>query len=168
MLKAVSSELAHKSEAGAVVVGVEGEADVQAAVDHLSPLADRILVERMIEAPVAELIVGINRDPVFGLTLLLGSGGVLVELLDDTVSLLLPTDRDEIARALASLKAGALIDAYRGGRTGNLDAAIDAVEAIIAFAMANAGTLYELDVNPLLVTEDSAVAVDALIRMSQD
>ena len=168
VLKAVSSELAHKSEAGAVLVGIDVDAGVQAAAESLAAISDRILVEEMVEAPVAELIVGISRDSVFGLTLLLGTGGTLVELLDDTVSLLLPTDRHSIIAAISSLKAGAMINGYRGRTGGNLDAVVDAVEAIVAFAIANAGNLYELDVNPLQVTERRAVAVDALIRMSQD
>ena len=168
VLKAVSSELAHKSEAGAVLVGIDVDAGVQAAAESLAAISDRILVEEMVEAPVAELIVGISRDSVFGLTLLLGTGGTLVELLDDTVSLLLPTDRHSIIAAISSLKAGAMINGYRGRTAGNLDAVVDAVEAIVAFAIANAGNLYELDVNPLQVTERRAVAVDALIRMSQD
>lgn len=168
VLKAVSRELAHKSEAGAVIVGVDIDAGVHAVAERLATISERILVEEMIEAPVAELIVGVSHDPVFGLTLLLGTGGTLVELIDDTVSLLLPADRDAIVAAIGSLKAGAIINAYRGGRAGNIDAVADAVEAITDFAIANAGRLYELDVNPLLVTERRAVAVDALIRMSRD
>ena len=168
VLKAVSHELAHKSEAGAVVVGLETAADIRAAAERLAKISGQILVEQMVDGTVAELIVGVSRDPVFGLTLLLGTGGTLVELIDDTVSLLLPADRDTIVAAIETLQAGALINAYRGGKAGNLAAVVDAVEAVTAFAVANAGTLYELDVNPLLVTEERAIAVDAFIRMSRN
>ncbi len=95
---------------------------------------------------------------------MIGSGGTLVELLDDTVSLLLPVSRDEIRMAVASLKAGKLINAYRGGNAGNLDAVLDAIEAIARYAEQHNDSLLELDVNPLLVTPDAAVAVDAFIR----
>jgi acetyl-CoA synthetase len=164
VLKAVSSRLAHKSEAGAVVVGLKDATELGAAAARLADRYDRFLVEQMIRPVVAELIVGVSRDPTFGLSLLIGTGGVLVELLDDTVSLLLPVQREEARMALASLKAGALLGGYRGGPAGDVEAALDAIEAIAAFATEHADSLLELDVNPLLVTPQGAIAADALIR----
>ncbi len=113
---------------------------------------------------VAEVIIGISRDETFGLNLLIGSGGTLVELVDDTVSLLLPLQREEIASAIKSLKLGVLMDAYRGGKSGDFDALVDAVVAVAEYAVANNDTLIELDVNPLIVQPVGAVAVDGLIR----
>ena len=165
VLKALSAQLAHKSEAGAVAVGLSDAVAVQKATDRMATDFDRFLVEQMIEPAVAELIVGVSRDDTFGLTLLVGTGGTLVELLDDTVWLLLPVQREEIKAAVASLKASTLIDAYRGGPAGNLDAVLDAIEAITRYAEANRNTLIELDVNPLIVTPDDAIAADALIRI---
>ncbi len=165
VLKALSAQLAHKSEAGAVAVGLNDAVAVQKATDRMAADFDRFLVEQMVEPAVAELIVGINRDDTFGLTLLVGTGGTMVELLDDTVSLLLPVQREEIKAAVASLRAGALIHGYRGGPAGDLDAVLDAIEAIARYAEANSDTLIELDVNPLIVTPDAAVAADALIRI---
>jgi acetyl-CoA synthetase len=164
VLKAAASGLAHKSEAGAVVVGLSGDNELQEAVARMAGQFDRFLVEKMVGPAIAELIVGISRDPMFGLTLLIGVGGILVELLNDTVSLLLPVQREEIKAALASLKAGALIDAYRGGPAGDLETVLDAIEAIVAFAASHADDLHELDVNPLVVTPSDAIVVDALIR----
>ncbi len=178
-LKALGPALAHKTEAGAVALGLASEDAVAGAVAEISAnlarrdvRAEAFLVERMVEAPVAELIVGIKRDPVFGLALVLGSGGVLVELLRDSATLLLPTDRRTVAEALAGLKGAPLLAGFRGRPKGDLDAAIDAVMAVAAFAVAHRGNLAELDVNPLLVLPEDhggaagAVAVDALIRMS--
>jgi len=164
VLKAVSSALAHKSEAGAVAVGLDTAAAVRDATDRMAKKFDRFIVEKLVGPTVAELIVGVSRDKTFGLTLLIGTGGTLVELLDDTVSLLLPVQRDEIAAAVRSLKAGALIDAYRGGPAGDFETVLDAIEAIAAYAVDHADSLQELDVNPLLVTTGAAVAVDVLIR----
>jgi acetate---CoA ligase (ADP-forming) len=96
--------------------------------------------------------------------LVIGAGGILAELLDDTATLLLPTDRGEIERALQSLKVWKLVEGYRG-KTGNPLAVIEAVEAVARFAEAYDGQIEELDVNPLLVLPDSAVAVDAFLRM---
>jgi acyl-CoA synthetase (NDP forming) len=165
VLKAVSSELAHKSEAGAVAVGLSDAAAVQEATTRMSARFDRFLVEAMARPMAAELIVGVSRDHSFGLSLLVGTGGTLVELLDDTVSLLLPVQRDDIANAIESLKVAKIINGYRGGPTGDMDAVLNAVEAIAAYATANNDRLLELDVNPLLVTPDAAIAVDAFIRV---
>ena len=167
VLKAVSSELAHKSEAGAVAIGLNNEDDLRAAAERMAVDFDRFLVEEMVGPAVAELIVGVSGDPTFGLTLLLGTGGTLVELLDDTVSLLLPVRRDTLRGAIASLKAGALIDAYRGGPAGDIEAVLDAIEAIAGFAISNSDRLYEMDVNPLIVLAHGAVAADAFIRLAE-
>lgn len=164
VLKAVADELAHKSEAGAVVVGLQDSSAVRAATDRMAQYFERFLVEEMVQPTVAELIVGVSRDASFGLTLLIGTGGTMVELVRDTRSLLLPVHRHDIATALDSLIAGSLLKGYRGGAVGDREAALDAIEAIAKFALDNRDNLLELDVNPLLVTPHAAVAVDAFIR----
>jgi acetate---CoA ligase (ADP-forming) len=116
----------------------------------MATLADEVLVEQMVEDAVCELIVGIKTDAQFGLALVIGAGGVLTELLGDSVTLLLPTERAEIAAALSRLRISRLIDGFRG-RAGDRDAAITAIEAIARFALDHAASLEELDVNPLLV-----------------
>lgn len=130
----------------------------------MMPHYHRFLVEKMASPTVTEIIIGVGRDPTFGLTLLLGAGGTLVELLDDTVSLLLPVQRQEIHAALKSLKVGQLVAGYRGGACGDFDAIIDAVEAVAAYALANNASLVELDINPLIVMPHGVMAVDAFIR----
>ena len=129
-------------------------------------LAEEVIVERMVTGAVAELIIGLKSDPQFGLALVLGAGGILTELLKDSATLILPTSRPEIERALQSLKVWKLIEGFRG-KSGDRDGVVRAVEAIAAFAEAERGLIEELDVNPLLVLPpgQGAVAVDALIRM---
>jgi len=166
VLKVASPAIAHKTEAGGVVLGLRSRAAVAEAAGRLRRLAPRLLVERMGEGSVAELIVGLTRDPQFGLALVVGAGGVLTELLADTVTLLLPTTRAEIEHALASLRVWTLVRGFRG-RHGDAAAVIRAIEAVAAFALAHQDRVEELDVNPLLVLSDGAVAVDALIRMRQ-
>jgi acetyl-CoA synthetase len=118
----------------------------------------------MVTGAVAELIIGLKTDPQFGTALVIGAGGILTELLKDTVTLILPTSRAEIERALKSLKVWKLIDGFRG-KSGDQRAVIKAVEAVAVFAEAHRGLVEEVDVNPLLVLADGAVAVDAFIRM---
>ena len=129
---------------------------------------DRFLVEKMVGPAVAEIIVGISRDSAFGLTLLIGAGGTLVELLDDTASLLLPAQRHDIEAAIRTLKVARLVDSYRGSEPGDFDAIVDTVAAIAGYAVENNDTLAELDINPLLVLSKGAVVVDAFVRKRID
>jgi len=161
--------VAHKSEAGAVRLNLGSAADVEAAARALGAIGDGLLVEKMTTDAVAELIVGVTRDPQFGLLMTIGAGGVLVELLGDSASLLLPTRDEEILAAILSLKTAPLLQGFRGRPGSDVQAAVAAARAIADFAEAHADTLEELDVNPLLVRPEGqgAVAVDALIRMRQ-
>jgi acyl-CoA synthetase (NDP forming) len=113
------------------------------------------------------LIIGIKRDEQFGPALVIGAGGILVELMTDSVSLLLPVDREAVAAALGSLKVAKLLRGYRGKPAGDIEAVIDAILSIAAFAEDHWEELQELDVNPLLVLPEGrgVVAVDALICM---
>jgi acetyl-CoA synthetase len=165
VLKALADGLAHKSEAGGVAVGLDSEDAVRRAAAGMAGVAERFLVERMVEGAVLELLVGVQRDPRLGLGLTLGAGGVLVELVDDTATLLLPTTRAAIRAALSGLRVGPVLEGFRG-RAADLEAVVSAVEAIARFATDHADRLVEIEVNPLLVLPEGAVAVDALIRLA--
>lgn len=165
VLKALG--VAHKTEHGAVRVGIQGADAVAAAARELLPLGDgRVLLEARVENVVAELIIGIVRDPAFGLMLTIGSGGTLVELLGDSATLLLPTTAADIRRALAGLRCAPLLDGYRGRPKADVAAVVRAVEAVAAFAAAHQDSLAELDVNPLAATPEGAFALDALLRVA--
>ena len=161
--------LAHKTEAGGLRLNLADAEALRAAAAELAPLGKELYVERMIAAPLAELIVGITADPPFGLVLTLGSGGVLVELLRDTATLPLPATREEIAAALDGLKSAPLLAGYRGGPRGDLAAALTAIQAVQAFALAEAGSIVELEINPLIVCAEGrgAFAADALVVMKE-
>ncbi|WP_019528494.1 acetate--CoA ligase family protein [Dasania marina] len=178
VVKMVSKDLPHKTEAGAVKVNIktpaEAAAVAQEMVTRLSlshPQLDtsRILIEKMSAAPVTELIVGIKREQGFGLSLVIGAGGILVELMKESVSLLLPTSRDAVRDAIKQLKVYKLIEGFRGKEPGDLEATVDAVMAVANFAVDNADKVLELDVNPLMVLPQGqgAVAVDALISRAE-
>jgi acyl-CoA synthetase (NDP forming) len=119
----------------------------------------------MVESPVAEVIVGVKRDEQFGPALVVGSGGILVELVADSRSLLLPVTRNDVRHAIESLAVSKLINAYRGGVQGDIDALVDAVMSVTAYAEEHWSTLLELDVNPLMVLPagKGTVAADALV-----
>ena len=168
VVKAVSDTIAHKTEAGAVKLNLKSASEVEAAAKAMAHLSDRVLVEAMQSGIVAEMIIGVTRDPLFGPTLTFGSGGILVELLKDAASLLLPTSREAVEHAFDHLKLAHLVDGFRGRAKGDRKAAIDAIMAVAAYAEHERDTLVELDVNPVLILEQGAVAVDAMIRIIKD
>ncbi len=160
--------VAHKSEAGAVRLNLKTAEDVKAAATALLPLGTGLYVERMVQGGVAELIVGFTCDAVFGPVMTLGSGGVLVELLKDSATLLLPASRVEIETALRGLKLFPLLDGYRGRARADLAAAVDAIAGIADFVVAQSHAIEELDVNPLIVCKqgEGAWIADALLVLS--
>ena len=161
--------VAHKSEAGAVRLNLRSANEVEAAAGELLGLGGGLLVETMVTGAVAELLVGVTRDPQFGLMMTVGAGGVLVELLGDAASLLLPISAEEVRQALLSLKTAPLLLGFRNRPVGDIDAAVAAVCNIARLAEAHADTLEELEVNPLIVSPagQGAVAADALIRVRE-
>ena len=177
VLKAVGTSFLHKSELGAVKTGLTCSGEVGHALDDIinsvthqagnerALHADNFLVERMITGAVAELIIGIKRDRQFGPALVIGAGGVLVEIVKDSISLLLPATREEVARALDSLMVSRLLKGYRGRPAGDIEACVDAILNIAAFAQDHWDSLRELDVNPLMVLPrgQGVVAADALL-----
>lgn len=168
-VKAVARELTHKSDLGAVRIGLETPSAIEAAARDLLPLGDGLLVERMVGDGVAEVIVGVIRDPQVGLVLLIGSGGELVELAGDRAVLLPPASREEIEAAIAELKTAALIAGFRGRPSGDRAALVDAILAVQRFALAHADRLIELDINPLIVRPAGrgVAAVDAVMRLAE-
>ncbi|TCA47034.1 CoA-binding protein [Rhizobium leguminosarum bv. viciae] len=163
VLKALG--IAHKTEAGAVALNLQYMQAVSNAAAAMPPNAG-YLVEKMIDSPVAELIVGAIRDPVFGLSLTLGAGGIFVELFEDSVILPLPATKTDIHAAISRLKLAKLIYGYRGRPKGDLEAAVGAVSATADYVVKNAASLEELDINPLMVLPEGhgVVVVDALVR----
>lgn len=169
-VKSVGSAIAHKTEMGAVRLRLADPAAVRAAATELANLGEALLIEQMVSDSVAELIVGFNRDATFGWHLLLGSGGIMVNLIGDTRIRMAPASRSEILTAIRGLKAGAILAGYRGQRAGDIDAAADAVLSLQDFVFKERRRLLELEVNPLIVRPAGlgAVAVDALVRIGEE
>ena len=156
----------HKTDAGAVVVGLGGPHDVDAAARRLAPDGDgAVLVESCVDGAVAELLVGVRSAPPVGMLLTLGAGGVLAELLDDTASLLLPVARTDVLAALQGLRVWKLLNGYRGQPPAAVDAAVEAVCAL-ARLVRDDPSIIEAEINPLIVTPDRAVAADALLLVN--
>jgi hypothetical protein len=118
---------------------------------------------------VAEILVGVIIDAHFGLTLVLGAGGILTELLTDSVTLLPPYTHETVLKGLQRLRVYRLLGGYRGKPAGDVPALLDAILAVARYAEDQLAVLVELDVNPIIVRPvgSGAVAVDALIRLGK-
>ena len=160
--------VAHKTDVGGVRLDLRSADEVSAAALAMLGLSESILIERMVEGVVAELIVGVARDEQFGPYLVVGGGGILVELMKDSASLLLPVTREEALRALGELRCAPLLNCYRGCPQADLNAAADVILAVAGMVEKDPSSIVELDINPLFVLAEGegAVAVDALIRLN--
>jgi hypothetical protein len=170
-LKIVSGDLAHKSDVGGVALNLRQDeiasavASMTLEVARRAPLAriDGYLVSEMVCGGV-EVIVGARRDPLFGPVILVGLGGVLVELFKDVSLRLAPVTPDTARDMLAELKALPLLTGYRGKPAADIAALAEAVAAVSRFAADNADTLESVEINPLVVLPRGAFALDAVIE----
>lgn len=175
-LKVLSPDIAHKSEVGGVALGLQGDGAVAGAyAAMMASLAERepqARIEGVLVAPMRsgglELLVGVARDPQWGLVCAVGLGGFWVEALNDTALVLLPATREDVVRALRSLRSARALDGYRGLPAADLEAVADAVVRIGEAAMALGDDLAALEVNPLFVASSQVEALDALAVFSGD
>jgi acyl-CoA synthetase (NDP forming) len=167
VIKASGAHLAHKTEVGGVVLNIRSETEARSAAERLGRLSDSLLVEEMFTDGVAEILIGVIVDPQFGQVLVLGAGGILTEILSDSVSLLPPWTRAAVESALQRLRMRRLLNGYRGKPSADVAALIDTILAVAQYATAHLPTLVEIDVNPVIVRPagQGAVAVDTMIRM---
>ncbi|MBS7700240.1 MULTISPECIES: acetate--CoA ligase family protein [unclassified Chelatococcus] len=172
VVKGLSDRVAHKSEHGLVALGLNGDADLAAALDRVrrnlaeaDPEAGSLLVEEMIGGGL-EAILGVQRDPILGPMVVVGAGGILVELLDDVAVLAPPFTAEELSVALDRTRFGRLLRGFRGQKP-DRDALITASVAIGKLALSEP-RLESLDINPLFVMETGVCAIDAKIFVAME
>lgn len=175
-VKLIDAEISHKSELGALRLGVADLAGAEAAAEEIaravagqdaSLATDRFLLEQMIGDGVAEVCVGVLRIDGLGLALTLAAGGRLTEILRDRCLLMLPASRDEIETAFERLAIARLVDGYRGAAPADRDALFDAIECVGRFAYEHRAQLLELEINPLILRPagHGVAAADAILRL---
>ena len=170
-LKVQSAALPHKSDVGGVALGIANEETLRRAFATMRArlrgvVADGAVAGYLVQQMAAsgvEVFVGVKHDATYGLALLLGPGGVLVETMRDVAVGLLPVTAAEVERMIARTTLDRLFAGVRGGKPVNRPAVVDAVLAVSRFAQDHADSLVELDLNPLIADEARAVAVDALL-----
>ena len=171
VMKASSPDLLHKSDLGLVKVGVSSAADVKRAyaelVDAVATRAPKarlegVIVSEMVSGGV-ECAVGVSQDDLFGPTIMFGLGGVFIEVLKDVTFRIPPFDKAEARRMIEEVKGFPLLTGARGRPKADLSALVDAIMKVQRLAVDHAGSLAELDINPLVVLPKGAVALDALV-----
>ena len=173
VLKMISPLLAHKTEAGAVVLNLKEENAVSNAALRMTAdvfaynpkvVTDQFLVEAMLEKPLVELIINLRSDPQFGAALVLGSGGILVELVADSVTLLLPATQEDIVCALKALRVSGLLEGFRGQKKADIQKISMEIHRLCIAYLDDQKSIAEIEINPFFVYSDQVCAVDALLH----
>ena len=176
-LKVQSPDITHKTEAGAVALGIAGDAAVREAyrkilanakAAHPDAAIEGVLIQQMAPAGI-EVILGVTRDPVFGPMLMVGLGGIHVEVLRDVAFSPVPIGPGDALALLGDLKGAALLDGVRGAPPADRAALAELIAALSRFAADHAGQIDEIDMNPVIVHPkgQGLTIVDALIVKRQ-
>ena len=167
------TDSAHKTEQNGVLLHLNDDDAITNAWHALSS-SGAVLAEEMVNDGIAEVIIGVARDPILGLHLVIGMGGILAELTRDTALVMLPASREDITAAIDSTMVAALLAGYRGKPQGDQEALLDLIMAVQDFAINHQSRLMEMDINPVIIRPKTragrgagAVAVDALIRWAK-
>ena len=156
--------LAHKSEANAIELNIDNRRELERAIQRIN-CDGGCLIEEYIEGGVAELLASVELDPVHGLLMTIGAGGIYTEVLQDTQHCLIPASREELGRRLQRLRCAPLLNGFRGRATVDRERLLDALESVQQAALQLGDRLVELEINPLICTADACVAADALLAV---
>ena len=173
-LKVVSEDITHKSDAGGVMLDIADADAVAVAYEAILSNSLAAVPEAEIEgvavqnmAPAGtEVIVGMTTDPQFGPVVMFGLGGVMVEVMKDVTFRVLPLTKRDVRQMVADIKGRVILDGVRGAPPADVEAIQDALLKVADFVSANP-QVRELDLNPILVNENGAVAVDARIVIAK-
>lgn len=172
VLKAVAAAITHKSDAGLVRLGLSRAADVRAVHDELVATCaglgvetEGVLVAEQVTGGV-EMVLGLQRDPEFGPVLMVGMGGIWLELFADVAFASVDLDRDGALAAIARTKAHRLLSGYRGSAPVDVIALADAMVALARLGRDHGDIIEAVDINPILVRSDGAVALDGLVILT--
>jgi len=172
VMKISSPDITHKSDVGGVILDLRSEAMVKSAFEQMTSFVKKTLpsarihgvtVQRMIEAKNSvEMILGTKKDPVFGTVIMAGMGGITAELFNDSVIEFPPLNERLAIRMLESLKIWPLLNGYRGKPKLRVDKLIETLIRL-SYVAADYPEIKELDINPLVVTPDEVIALDARV-----
>jgi succinyl-CoA synthetase beta subunit len=170
-LKACSPELMHKTEADAIALDLQSPSDIQVAFKQVTQARDAaiegVLVQEMI-AGQRELVLGLTRDPQFGPCIMLGLGGIMTEILKDTVFRVAPVNRFDVQEMAGELKSKAIFDSFRGQAPADMEVIYQSLIAIGQIGLENE-EISEIDINPMIIDKNGrVVAADALVVLGAE
>lgn len=174
VLKIASPDIIHKTDAGGVKVGLNHATEVRKAHEEIINSVRRKYPKAKIEGvsvqamarPGIEIIVGMSKDPQFGLVIMFGLGGIFVEVLKDVSFRLIPIGKRDAEAMIKEIKGYALLNGYRGQEPASIPALVDVLMKVSAL-IEKTPEIKELDLNPVFAYKDSAVAVDARIVLEE-
>lgn len=163
-LKTAAPEIHHKTDAGGVLLGIHDEDTLRSAYNEMaSRLGPEVIVTEMVSGD-AEWSLGVVNDPDFGPAIMIGPGGIFIELVPERAVLMAPFDVKTARRAILSLRTAKLLTGYRGSKPLALNALAEAASRLSMLAHDYRHVIEELDINPVLVSEHAATPVDVLIK----
>ena len=175
VVKMIGNNLEHKTDAGAIALNLSSCEEVEIAVDRMKKdvylydskaVSEKFLVEKMLERPIAELLVNVRTDSQFGMVMTMAAGGILTELLNDAITILLPTNRNDLEYALNSLKISKLFDGFRGREKIDMEQLLTSLLDLVDGVLNEAIHIKEIEINPLFVFKENVCAVDVLMSVA--
>ncbi|NHJ46377.1 MAG: acetyl-CoA synthetase [Asgard group archaeon] len=175
VMKIISPQIVHKTDAGGVKLNLTSEVSVVTAYKEIMKNAFKydskaeirgVLIEKMVK-PSTEIIIGVTRDPTFGPAIMFGLGGIFVELLKDVSFRIAPLEKKDAKQMIQEIKALPMLQGFRGGPNVNLALIEDALLKISEFVVEYIDDVLEIDLNPIFAYDDKILTVDARIILTE-
>jgi len=175
VMKILSPQIIHKTDAGGVRLNIKSEEETREAFDEIVACAKNydskaeirgVLIEKMVK-PSTEIIVGVTRDPTFGPAIMFGLGGIFVELLKDVSFRIAPINKDDALEMIHEIKALPMLQGFRGGPNVKLELIVDILLKISQLTIDYIDDILEIDLNPIFAYDDKILTVDARIILTK-
>ena len=175
VMKIVSPQVIHKTDAGGVKLNVNSDNEVAAAFDEITRNARNynakadirgVLIEKMVK-PSTEIIIGVTRDPTFGPAIMFGLGGIFVELLKDVSFRIAPITQSDAKEMINEIKALPMLQGFRGGPNVDLKNIVETLLKVSKFTIDYIDDILEIDLNPIFAYDDHLLTVDARVILTE-
>ncbi len=170
VMKLMAQDIVHKSDTGAVKLNIKNVEDVTKAFEDLMKISSKaekkISVQKMANAPITELIIGMTTDPQFGPALMFGIGGILVELLEDVSFRIAPITEYDAKEMIHEIKGFPILNGYRGKPKADINAIVDTLLKVSDLVVKHE-IINEMDLNPVFVYEKGLICVDARVILKK-
>ena len=169
VLKSVGENISHKTEINAVRLGINNSQELKKHFNELKKISETILIEKMLQNKLAEIVIGIKLDPIMGFYMMIGAGGIYTEIFKDTKVISMPAEKKSIAEALNSLNYSEILYGYRGSQKVDIQSLVGCILKLQKFVYKKRDEILELEINPILVFKNGngVCIADALIKLRE-